>query len=93
MISLGDIKAKWQSFGWNTVTTRDGNDIEQLIDSIYESQDLALSDKKPVAHIMNTTMGCGVDFMENNYKWHGSAPNDTQLQKALEQLEETMGDY
>ena len=42
---------------------------------------------------MKTVMGKGVDFMENSHKWHGIAPSDEELSKALNQLEETLGDY
>lgn len=70
----------------------DGNDIPLLLETI----DKAIGFKgkgKPVMVVMKTIMGKGVDFMENNHHWHGNAPSDEQLVKALAQLEETLGDY
>jgi transketolase len=91
VLNLGDLKAKWQAFGWN-VLEMDGNLIEEVIAAIKNAQQLT-GKGKPVMILMKTLMGKGVDFMEDNYKWHGSAPDKAQLQKALSQLEETLGDY
>ena len=89
--SLKNLKAKFKSFGWSVVES-DGNDIENLIEVLNHSKSL-LKNGLPVVNIMKTVMGKGVDFMENSHKWHGISPNDDQLSKALNQLEETLGDY
>lgn len=89
--SLKNLKAKFKSFGWSVVES-DGNDIENLIEILNHSKSL-LKNGLPVVNIMKTIMGKGVDFMENSHKWHGISPNDDQLSKALNQLEETLGDY
>jgi transketolase len=91
VMPLGNLKAKWEAFGWQVLET-DGNNIEQLLDTLEEA--ITLTGKsKPIMILMKTIMGKGVDFMENHHKWHGVAPNDEQLEKALAQLEETLGDY
>ena len=89
--SLKNLKAKFKSFGWSVVES-DGNDIENLIEILNHSKSL-LKNGLPVVNIMKTVMGKGVDFMENSHKWHGISPNDEELSKALNQLEETLGDY
>jgi transketolase len=91
VISLGNLKAKWQSFGW-TVLEMNGNDIEEVIASLKKAQ-TETGKGKPVCIIMKTKMGYGIDFMEDDYRWHGVAPNDEQLAKALAQVPETVGDY
>ena len=89
--SLKNLKDKFKSFGWSVVES-DGNDIENLIEVLNHSKSL-LKNGLPVVNIMKTVMGKGVDFMENSHKWHGISPNDEELSKALNQLEETLGDY
>ncbi len=89
--SLKDIKAKWVAFGWEVLTSN-GNDIEDLINTLEKAK-LKTNNGKPVINIMTTVMGKGVDFMEGTHKWHGIPPNDEQLESALAQLEETIGDY
>ncbi len=89
--SLGDIRAKYESFGW-TVLSCDGNNLVELIEAL-DSAKARSGNKKPVLILMKTEMGKGVDFMEGSHKWHGIAPNDEQLESALAQLEETLGDY
>ncbi len=79
--SVGDVKAKFEAFGWNTAEI-DGHNTEEIADSIEKAQD---SDK-PFVIIANTVKGKGVSFMENNAGWHGKAPNDEELQKALNEL-------
>lgn len=88
---LGDLKAKYEAFGWEVITS-DGNNLEGLAAAFDKAK--ALTGKgKPVLNLMTTVMGKGVDFMEGSHKWHGIAPNDEQLADALNQLEETLGDY
>jgi len=89
--SLKDIKAKWVAFGWEVLTSN-GNNIEDIINTLEKAK-LKTNNGKPVINIMTTVMGKGVDFMEGSHKWHGIPPNDEQLESALAQLEETIGDY
>lgn len=91
VISLGNLKAKWQSFGW-TVLEMNGNDIEEVIATLKKAQTES-GKGKPVCIIMKTKIGYGIDFMEDKYQWHGVAPNDEQLALALAQVPETVGDY
>ena len=89
--SLKDIKAKWVAFGWEVLTCN-GNDMEDLINTLEKAKSKT-GNGKPVINIMTTVMGKGVDFMEGSHKWHGIPPNDEQLESALAQIEETIGDY
>ena len=89
--SLLNLKDKLKSFGWKVIES-DGNDYNSLIESFNKAKS-KLDKGVPVINIMKTVMGKGVDFMENSHKWHGIAPNNEQLAKALDQLEETLGDY
>lgn len=88
---LRDIRAKFETFGWHTLQMN-GNDMDEVVHTLLEAKSLC-GKGKPIAIIMETVMGKGVDFMENDHNWHGVAPNDEQLKKALSQLPETMGDY
>ena len=89
--SLLNLKDKLNSFGWKVIES-DGNNYNSLIESFNKAKS-ELEKGFPVINIMKTVMGKGVDFMENSHKWHGIAPNDEQLANALDQLEETLGDY
>ncbi|MCZ8020637.1 MAG: transketolase [Cyclobacteriaceae bacterium] len=91
VMNLFDLKAKWEAFGW-VVNEFEGNKIEAVIAGIEKAQSLA-KQGKPVLNLMKTEMGFGVDYMMGSHKWHGVAPNDEELKKALAQLEETLGDY
>lgn len=91
VMSLGDLAAKWAAFGWN-VLHADGHDIAQLQTQLRHAQTLHGAGK-PIVILMKTVMGKGVDFMEGTHEWHGIAPNDEQLARALAQLPETLGDY
>lgn len=86
-----DLKAKWTAFGW-IVQEFDGNILEEVFAHLEKAQTLARQGK-PVMNLMKTEMGFGVDYMMGSHKWHGVAPNDEELKKALAQLEETIGDY
>jgi transketolase len=88
---LGDIKQKFEAFGWHTLEM-DGNNMDDVVKTLEEARSLT-GKGKPIAIIMKTIMGKGVDFMENDHNWHGVAPNDEQLKTALAQLPETLGDY
>ena len=89
--SLLNLEEKFKSFGWNTFLC-DGHNFENLLKT-FDDAKKRLKDNKPVVVIMKTIMGKGVDFMENSHEWHGIAPDDDQLKKALSQLDETLGDY
>lgn len=88
---LGDIRKKFDTFGWHTLEMN-GNDMDEVVHTLEEAKSL-VGKGKPIAIIMRTIMGKGVDFMENDHSWHGVAPSDEQLATALEQLPETLGDY
>lgn len=92
VMTLGNVKAKWESFGWKVLECKNGNNIEELI-SVLESARNHTGKGQPVMVLMHTVMGFGVDFMAGSHKWHGVAPNDDQLKSALSQLPETLGDY
>ena len=91
VMSLGNLKAKWESFGW-IVVEMNGHNYDDIIKNIKLAQSYT-GKGKPVVILMKTEMGAGVDFMMGTHKWHGNAPNDEQLASALGQLEETLGDY
>lgn len=91
VMNLLDLGEKWEAFGW-TVVTSNGNDMGDVIKQLNYAKTLS-GKGKPVMILMQTEMGSGVDFMEGSHKWHGVAPNDEQLESALGQLEETLGDY
>jgi len=88
---LGDLRQKFEAFGWHTLEM-DGNNMDEVVKTLEEARSLT-GKGKPIAIIMKTIMGKGVDFMENDHNWHGVAPNDEQLKTALAQLPETLGDY
>ena len=90
VIALGDLEAKWTSFGWD-VMHMDGHDIEELRNTLTQAKNKR--NGKPTCILMKTDMGKGVDYMEGTHKWHGKAPNAEQTESALSQLEETLGDY
>jgi transketolase len=91
IMSLGDLKGKWESFGW-TVLEMDGHNMTDVVSTLEKAKSMC-GQGKPIMILMTTVMGKGVDYMEGTHKWHGVAPNDEELAVALNQLEETMGDY
>jgi transketolase len=91
VLSLGNLAEKWKSFGW-IVFEMDGHNMIDMKNVILKAQS-SCGEGKPVVIIMKTEMGQGVDFMVGSHKWHGVAPNPEQLESALAQLEETLGDY
>lgn len=91
VISLGDLEAKWKAFGWQT-TVFNGNNMNELVQTLRKAKENT-GQGKPQVLLMKTEMGAGVDFMAGTHEWHGIAPNDEQLQSALDQLPETLGDY
>ena len=91
VMSLGNLHAKFEAFGWE-VMEMDGNNMDGVVEGLTKAKTLS-GKGKPVVILMHTIMGKGVDFMEGTHEWHGIAPNDEQLRKALAQLPETLGDY
>ena len=92
VLDMGNLEAKFDAFGWKVLTLEKGNDIEEVEKVLNEAKNLCFNEK-PIVIIMNTEMGNGVDFMMGTHKWHGVAPNDEQLEKALDQNPETIKDY
>lgn len=91
VMSLGNLRSKFESFDW-TVLEMDGNQMEDVVATLDKAKSMTRQGK-PICILMKTEMGKGVDFMEGSHEWHGIAPSDEQLAKALGQLEETLGDY
>ncbi len=92
VLPMGDVGEKFRVFGWDVLEIENGNDLQQVIDGLKEAKSRT-GKGKPVCIIMTTMMGNGVDFMMHTHAWHGKAPNDEQLEKALAQNPETLGDY
>lgn len=91
VLSLGDLRAKWEAFGWKVLEV-DGHNMDALRKILADAKAMT-GQGRPIMILMRTVMGKGVDFMEGTHKWHGVAPNDEQLASALSQLNETLGDY
>jgi len=92
VLPLGNLKGKFEAFGWDVLTISEGNNMQAVIDGMKAAK--AKTGKgKPVCVLLKTVMGNGVDFMMHTHAWHGKAPNDEQLALALAQNPETLGDY
>ncbi len=91
VLSLGNLRSKFEAFDW-TVLDMDGNDMDSVVAVLDKAKSMT-ANGKPICILMKTEMGKGVDFMEGSHEWHGIAPSDEQLAKALAQLPETLGDY
>ncbi len=91
VMALGDLEAKWKSFGWE-ILIMDGNNMADVLKVLAEAK-AKKGNGKPIVILMKTAMGHGVDFMAGTHKWHGKATNKEQTANALSQLEETLGDY
>ena len=91
VMGLGNLKAKFEAFNW-TVFEMNGNNMDDVIAGLDKAKAIT-GQGKPICILMKTEMGKGIDFMEGSHEWHGIAPNDDQLAKALAQLPETLGDY
>ncbi|MEJ5317666.1 MAG: transketolase [Tenuifilum sp.] len=91
VVTLGNLKAKWESFGWEVLETN-GNDMEKLLSTFALAKSKS-GQGKPIVILMRTEMGMGVDFMMGTHKWHGKAPNDEEFARAMAQLPETIGDF
>ena len=91
VLSLGNLKAKFEAFGWH-VLEMNGNKMDEVLNTLAAAKSLS-GKEVPIVILMKTVMGYGVDFMMSGHEWHGIAPNDAQLARALEQLQTTIGDY
>lgn len=92
ILSLGNLAAKWEAFGWDVLEMKYGNDMAAVVRGLDEAKSCS-GKSKPVMILLHTEMGHGVDFMMGSHKWHGIAPNDEQLAAALAQNAETLGDF
>lgn len=92
VLPMGSLKAKFEAFGWDVLEIKEGNNIEAIINGMTEAKSRT-GKGKPVCVLLYTEMGNGVDFMMYTHAWHGKAPNDEQLEKALAQNPVTLGDY
>lgn len=92
VLNMGSIRAKFEAFGWDVLDVEKGNDITAVIQGLEEAKSKT-GNGKPVCILLHTEMGNGVDFMMGTHAWHGKAPNDAQLEEALKQNPETLGDY
>lgn len=91
VLDLGSLTQKWQAFGWE-VLEMDGHNVDEIKATLSKAKSMT-GNGKPIVIVMKTEMGQGVDYMMGSHKWHGVAPNAEQLEDALNQLEETLGDY
>lgn len=92
VLDLGDIPQKFKSFNWHVIKLLDGNNLKKVEEALINAKKLT-GNGKPVAIIMSTIMGNGVDYMMGTHKWHGVAPNNEELKIALDQNPETLKDY
>ncbi|MDN3706751.1 transketolase [Myroides ceti] len=92
VLNMFSIKDKFEAFGWEVLEIPNGNNLEKVIEGLEKAKSKT-GNGKPVAIMLHTEMGNGVDFMMNTHAWHGKAPNDDQLAQALEQNGMTLGDY
>ena len=92
VLDIGNLKLKLESFNWKVLEIENGNSLDEVYQIMSEAKESSMKGK-PIVILMKTIMGNGVDFMMHTHKWHGVAPNDEQLEKALNQNPETLGDY
>ena len=92
VLPLGNLSAKFEAFDWLVLEEKNGNDLESVSNILSEAKKQS-GNNKPIVILLHTEMGNGVDFMMGTHKWHGNAPNDEQLEIALSQNTETLGDY
>ncbi|WP_415373898.1 transketolase [Patiriisocius sp. Uisw_017] len=92
VLPMGNIKAKFEAFGWDVISIAQGNNLTSIIDGLKKAKEQS-GNGQPICVLLHTIMGNGVDFMMHTHAWHGKAPNDEQLEMALAQNAETLGDY
>jgi transketolase len=91
VLSLDNLQAKFEAFGWHVITS-DGNDMDNIVKTLHYAKSLT-GKGRPILNLMSTQMGYGVDYMVGSHKWHGTAPNDAQLESALGQISSSLSDY
>ena len=91
VLSLDNLQAKFEAFGWHVITS-DGNDMDNIVKALHYAKSLT-GKGRPILNLMSTQMGYGVDYMVGSHKWHGTAPNDAQLESALGQISSSLSDY
>jgi len=92
VLAMGSLKAKFEAFGWEVLEIKEGNNLDKIVAGLNQAKDLA-GNQKPIVILLHTEMGNGVDFMMHTHAWHGKAPNNEQLENALNQNPQTLGDY
>ena len=92
VLELGNLRQKFEAFGWEVVDVEEGNNLEAILSGLKEAKSKT-GQGKPICVLLHTVMGNGVDFMMHTHAWHGKAPNDEQLEIGLAQNEDTLGDY
>ena len=92
VLDIGDLKQKFEAFGWKVLEVEEGNSLDKVYETLSTAKENSKKGK-PIVILMKTVMGNGVDFMMHTHEWHGKAPNDDQLDVALNQNPETLGDY
>ncbi|MEN8812923.1 MAG: transketolase [Candidatus Arcticimaribacter sp.] len=92
VLPMGSVEGKFKAFGWEVLTVEEGNDLTAIGNALREAKSKS-GNGKPICILLKTEMGNGVDFMMHTHAWHGKAPNDEQLESALAQNPETLGDY
>ena len=92
VLPLGNLRAKFEAFDWDVIDIENGNDLEAIFSGMKLAKEKT-GNGKPICVLLHTVMGNGVDFMMHTNAWHGKAPNDEQLENALAQNPETLGDY
>ena len=92
VLPMGSVEGKFKAFGWEVLTVEEGNDLAAIANALREAKSKS-GNGKPICILLKTEMGNGVDFMMHTHAWHGKAPNDEQLESALAQNPETLGDY
>lgn len=92
VMGLGRLEEKFLAFGWEVLIQEEGNNVDKVVAMLEHAKTL-VGQGKPIVILMRTEMGSGVSFMEGTHEWHGIAPNDAQLEAALKELPETLGDY
>jgi transketolase len=92
VMDMGDLRAKFEAFGWDVMDIKEGNNMLAVVEGLQVAK-TKTGKGKPVCVLLHTEMGYGVDYMQGTHEWHGKAPNDELKDKAMAQLEETLGDY
>ena len=92
VLPMGNLRAKFEAFDWLVLEEKNGNDLKSISTVLSNAKEMT-KQGKPIVILLHTEMGNGVDFMMGTHKWHGNAPNDEQLEIALDQNTETLGDY